>query len=94
MMQTLDTVRSQLQGDGIVVLAVVDNGKVALVAAASKGLAERISAAELMQAIAPLVGAKGGGRSDLARAGGGDRAEAVADALEAARSWAEAKLSA
>ena len=94
MMQTLDTVRSQLPGDGVVVLAVVDNGKVALVAAVSKGLAERISAAELMQAIAPLVGAKGGGRSDLARAGGGDRAEAVADALEAARHWAEAKLSA
>ena len=58
MMQTLDTVRSQLPGDGVVVLAVVDNGKVALVAAVSKGLAERISAAELMQAIAPLVGAK------------------------------------
>lgn len=94
MMQTLDTVRSQLPGDGVVVLAVVDNGKVALVAAVSKGLAERISAAELMQAIAPLVGAKGGGRSDLARAGGGDCAEAVADALEAARHWAEAKLSA
>ena len=94
MMQTLDTVRSQLPGDGVVVLAVVDNGKVALVAAVSKGLAERISAAELMQAIAPLVGAKGGGRSDLARAGGGDLAEAVADALEAARHWAEAKLSA
>ena len=94
MMQTLDTVRSQLQGDAIVVLAVVDGGKVALVAGASKGLADRLSAAELMQAVAPVVGAKGGGRPDLARAGGGDRADAVAEALEAARSWAEAKLSA
>ena len=95
MMQTLDTVRSQLQGDALVVLAVVDDGgKVALVAAASKELAERLSASELMQTIAPVVGAKGGGRPDLARAGGGDRADAVGEALAAARHWAEAKLSA
>ena len=95
MMQTLDTVRSQLQGDALVVLAVVDGGgKVALVAAASKELTERLSASELMQTIAPVVGAKGGGRPDLARAGGGDRADAVGKALAAARHWAEAKLSA
>lgn len=94
MMQTLDTVRSQLQGDAVVVLAVVDSGKVALVAGASKGLAARLSAAELMQAVAPVVGAKGGGRPDLARAGGGDRADAVVEALDAARRWTEAKLSA
>ena len=95
MMQTLDTVRSQLQGDALVVLAVVDDGgKVALVAAASKELTERLSASELMQTIAPVVGAKGGGRPDLARAGGGDRADAVGEALAAARHWAEAKLSA
>lgn len=95
MMQTLDTVRSQLQGDALVVLAVVDDGgKVALVAAASKELTERLSASELMQTIAPVVGAKGGGRPDLARAGGGDRADAVGEALDAARHWAEAKLSA
>ena len=94
MMQTLDTVRSQLQGDAIVVLAVVDGGKVALVAGASKGLTDRLSASELMQAIAPVVGAKGGGRPDLARAGGGDRADAIVEALDAARSWAETKLSA
>ena len=95
MMQTLDTVRSQLQGDALVVLAVVDDGgKVALVAAASKELTERLSASELMQTIAPVVGAKGGGRPDLARAGGGDRAVAVGEALDAARHWAEAKLSA
>ena len=95
MMQTLDTVRSQLQGDALVVLAVVDDGgKVALVAAASKELTERLSASELMQTIAPVVGAKGGGRPDLARAGGGDGADAVGEALAAARHWAEAKLSA
>jgi alanyl-tRNA synthetase len=76
------------------VLAVVDSGKVALVAGASKGLAARLSAAELMQAVAPVVGAKGGGRPDLARAGGGDRADAVVEALDAARRWTEAKLSA
>ena len=45
-------------------------------------------AAELMQTVAPLVGAKGGGRPDLARAGGGDQVDAIEQALTAARQWA------
>ena len=92
MMQTLDTVRSQLQGDGIVVLAVVDNGKVALVAAVSKGLAERISAAELMQAIAPLVGE--GRRSPDLRVLVAAIAQKQSLTHWRPPHWAEAKLSA
>ncbi|NCF45407.1 MAG: alanine--tRNA ligase [Proteobacteria bacterium] len=92
MMQTLDTVRGQMQQQCVIVLAAVDAGKVCLVAAVSKDLANRASAAELMQTIAPSVGAKGGGRPDLARAGGGDNAAGVADALSAARAWAEQQL--
>jgi len=92
MMQTLDTVRSQLPSDAMVVLASVDNGKVGMVAATSKSLSERLSAAQLMQTVAPLVGAKGGGRPDLARAGGGDQVDAVAQALTAAQQWVEGQL--
>lgn len=92
MMQTLDTVRSQLPTDAMVVLASVDNGKVGMVAATSKSLSASLSAAQLMQTIAPLVGAKGGGRPDLARAGGGDQVDAVAQALTAAQQWVEGQL--
>ncbi len=92
MMQTLDTVRSQLPTDAMVVLASVDNGKVGMVAATSKSLSASLSAAQLMQTVAPLVGAKGGGRPDLARAGGGDQVDAVAQALIAAQQWVEGQL--
>lgn len=92
MMQTLDTVRSQLQGESVVVLASAEGDKVGMVAAISKDLAQGTSAAELMKSIAPIVGAKGGGRADLARAGGGDQAASIPEALEAARSWLESHL--
>ena len=92
MMQTLDIVRSQLPTDAMVVLASVDNGKVNMVAATSKSLSASLSAARLMQTVAPLVGAKGGGRPDLARAGGGDQVDAVARALIAAQQWVEGQL--
>ena len=92
MMQTLDTVRSQLPSDAVVVLAAIDKGRVGMVSAIGKTLSERLSAAELMQTVAPLVGAKGGGRPDLARAGGGDQVDAVEQALTAARQWVESQL--
>ena len=57
MMQTLDTVRSQLPSDAVVVLAAIDNGRVGMVSAIGKSLSDRLSAAELMQTVAPLVGA-------------------------------------
>ena len=92
MMQTLDIVRSQLPTDAMVVLASVDNGKVSMVAATSKSLSANLSAARLMQTVAPLVGARGGGRPDLARAGGGDQVDAVAQALIAAQEWVEGQV--
>jgi alanyl-tRNA synthetase len=55
-------------------------------------LSASLSAAQLMQTVAPLVGAKGGGRPDLARAGGGDQVDAVAQALIAAQQWVEGQL--
>jgi len=92
MMQVLESLLAKIQGDVLVILAVVDKGKVGLAAATNKALSQRLSAAELLQSVAPLVGAKGGGRPDLARAGGGDKAEAVEQALAAAREWVEGKL--
>ncbi len=93
MMQTLDTLRSQLPAKSLVVLATIDDGKVGLVAATGKALAQQLSAADLMKAIAPVVGAKGGGRPDLARAGGGDLVDSVKHALESAQAWVENELS-
>jgi alanyl-tRNA synthetase len=92
MMQVLESLLAKMPGDVLVLLAVVDKGKVGMAAAANKALSQRLSAAELLQSVAPLVGAKGGGRPDLARAGGGDKTEAVDQALAAARNWVEDKL--
>lgn len=92
MIQVLESLLAKMQDDALVILAAVDNGKVGLAAAATKALAQRLSAAELLKAVAPVVGAKGGGRPDLARAGGGDKTDAVAEALAAARTWIEENL--
>jgi len=91
LMQTLDNLRSQLDSS-IVVLAQVENGKVGLVVGVSKDLTERIKAPEVLDVVGPLVGAKGGGRPDLARAGGGDNPQSLEQAFSAAREFVEARL--
>ena len=92
MIQVLESLLSKMQGDALLLLAVVDNGKVGMAAAANKSLSQRLSAAELLQTVAPMVGAKGGGRADLARAGGGTNPDAIGQALSAAQDWVAAKL--
>jgi len=92
MIQVLESLLSKMQGDALLLLAVVDNGKVGMAAAANKSLSQRLSAAELLQTVAPMVGAKGGGRPDLARAGGGTNPDAIGQALSAAQDWVAAKL--
>jgi alanyl-tRNA synthetase len=64
-----DSVRDRL-GEGALLLGSVHDGKVALVAMVSKGLTERFHAGRLLQAIAPVVGGSGGGRPEMAQAGG------------------------
>jgi len=49
--------------------AMPENGKVALIAGVTKDLTAKVHAGKLMQALAPMVGGKGGGRPDLAEAG-------------------------
>ena len=92
MMQTLDTLRSQLSADSVIVLAQVDGGKVSMVVSVSKSITEKIKAPELLSAVAEQVGAKGGGRPDLARAGGGTNPDGVTQALANAQAWVRDRL--
>ena len=66
-----DSLRDRL-GTGVVVLASENDGKVALVVAVTKDLTPRVQAGRLVKELAPLVGGGGGGRPDLAEAGGKD----------------------
>jgi alanyl-tRNA synthetase len=67
--ETAEQLRDKL-GSGVVVLAVSDSGKVSLVVAVSHDLVDRVKAGELVNTLAQQVGGKGGGRADIAMAGG------------------------
>jgi alanyl-tRNA synthetase len=73
---------------GVMVLAGTANGAVALVAAVSPEFTTRFQAGKIMQAIAPIIGGKGGGRSDNARGGGKDVSK-LDEALQKARTMLE-----
>ncbi len=73
-----DALKNRWQG--VAVLAAVDQGKVALLAAVAPTYTKKIQAGKIIQAIAPLVGGKGGGRPELAQ-GGGTNSEGVTAAL-------------
>ena len=66
-----DSLRDRL-GSGVVVLASNNDGKVALVVAVTKDLTSKVQAGRLVKELAPLVGGGGGGRPELAEAGGKD----------------------
>jgi alanyl-tRNA synthetase len=66
-----DTFRSRIKS-GVVVLGGVTEGKVTLLIAVTKDLIDRIPANALIARLAPIVGGKGGGKADLAQAGGKD----------------------
>lgn len=84
---TLQGLANELKGSfkGVVVLAGVANGAVALVASVSPEFTAKAQAGKLIQAIAPIVGGKGGGKADNARGGGKDVSK-VDEALAKARS--------
>jgi len=67
----LDKLRDQL-GEGVVVLGSAVDGKVALCAGVSKSLTGRVKAGDIVGKMAPIVGGGGGGRPDMAQAGGKD----------------------
>ena len=68
---TVDRLKNRL-GRAVVVLATVDDGRVRMVAGVTKNLTATITAGELVNHVAEQVGGKGGGRADLAEAGGND----------------------
>jgi len=82
----LQAIADALKGQfkGVVVLGATANGAVALLATVSPELTRQVQAGKLIQAIAPLVGGKGGGRPDNARGGGKETANLPA-ALEKVR---------
>lgn len=80
------------QGDNIIVLlAAVNDGKIAIMAGVSKALTKTIKAGELVNYVAGQVGGKGGGRPELAQAGGQDIA-ALEPALASVTDWLASKL--
>ena len=77
-------------GDSVIVLAAENAGKVQLVAAVAKTLTARLKAGDVVKAAAQVVGGKGGGKPDLAMAGGADVTK-IPEALSAARALIESK---
>jgi alanyl-tRNA synthetase len=69
--QLVDSLRQKL-GSGVVVLASAEDGKVALITGVTKDLTSRVHAGKVVQELAKFVGGSGGGRPDLAEAGGKD----------------------
>jgi alanyl-tRNA synthetase len=88
--ETVDQLKNKL-GAAAVVLAAVDGDKVSLVAGVTQAETVRVKAGELVNFVARQVGGKGGGRSDLAQAGGRDPAN-LAAALQAVPDWVRAQL--
>ena len=88
---TVDQLKNKL-GTAAIVLAAVDGDKVKLIAGVSKDAMGRIKAGELVNMVAQQVGGKGGGRPDMAQAGGTDPSN-LAAALDSVSGWISDKLS-
>jgi len=88
--ETMDKLKDKLKSAAIV-LAAVNEGKVSLIAGVTADLTTKVKAGELVNMVASQVGGKGGGRPDMAQAGGTD-ASALPAALASVRAWVEAKL--
>jgi len=89
MRETLDALKSKL-GSAAIVLASDADGKVALIAGVTADLTGRIKAGELVNHVATQVGGKGGGRPDMAQAGGTDLA-ALPAAMASVSAWIEGR---
>jgi len=87
--ETMDKLKDKLKS-AVIVLAAVNEGKVSLIAGVTPDLTSRFKAGELVNYIAAQVGGKGGGRADMAQAGGTDAA-ALPAALASVKAWIEGK---
>lgn len=90
LMSTMDQLKNKL-GSAAVVLASVEGDKINLVAGVTKDETKQIKAGELVNAVAQQVGGKGGGRPDMAQAGGNDPA-ALEGALASVPDWVKSRL--
>ncbi len=90
MRETMDKLRDKL-GTAAIVLASVSEGRVTLIAGVTKDLTDRVKAGELVSMVAQQVGGKGGGRPDMAQAGGSDPT-ALPSALASVVKWVEDRL--
>ncbi len=88
--ESMDKLKDKLKS-AVIVLATVDAGKVQLAAGVTPDLLGRIKAGDLVNHVASQVGGKGGGKPDMAMAGGTDAA-ALPQALAGVRAWVESKL--
>ncbi len=87
---TMDQLKNKL-GSAIVVLATVEGDKVSLCAGVSKDQTGQVKAGELVNMVATQVGGKGGGRPDMAMAGG-SQPENLASALASVKDWVASQL--
>ncbi|WP_421133936.1 alanine--tRNA ligase [Alteromonas sp. A079] len=86
----MDDIKNRI-GDGVVVLGVASESKVNLIAGVTKGLVSKVKAGELVNFVASQVGGKGGGRPDMAQAGG-EQPENLETALDSVNAWLQDKL--
>ncbi|CAM2148124.1 alanine--tRNA ligase/DNA-binding transcriptional repressor [Pararobbsia alpina] len=88
--ETVDKLKDKLKNAAIV-LAAVENGKVSLIAGVTPDASKKVKAGDLVNFVAQQVGGKGGGRPDMAQAGGTDAA-ALPAALGGVKGWVESRL--
>ena len=86
----LDELKSKLES-GVILLASVNDGKVSLIAGVTKELTKKVKAGDLIKMVAPLVDGRGGGRPDMAQAGGNNPA-GLPEALASVQPWVVSKL--
>ncbi|MBU2863750.1 alanine--tRNA ligase [Reinekea forsetii] len=87
---TMDQMKDKL-GSAIIVLAAVNDNKVQLAAGVTKDQISQVKAGDVVNAIGAPIGAKGGGKPDMAMAGGGDSAK-LDEALASLVDWVRTKL--
>src|SRR6185295_13028785 len=85
--ETMDKLKDKLKTAAIV-LAAVNDGKVTLIAGVTQDATGKVKAGDLVNYVAQQVGGKGGGRADMAQAGGTDPSK-LPSALESVRAWVE-----
>jgi len=90
MRQLIDQIRQQTE-DSVVLLAGADGDRCLLICGVSKGAVSKIKAGDIVKSVAPVVGGGGGGRPDMAQAGGKEPAK-IPEALAAAQEYVSSKL--